>query len=154
MSSLYKKLHLDYEYQIRIGQYAAIASIVVVLLMPMWKCLWIGSSFVRILGESEQFGMLLFFIIVSWLIHTPLLASLFVFRIGICHLRKKLAIDAYVVVSILFTLSAMYYYHHTAVPKEYRWLRYLPALVDFILLLLLSVGLYGSIKRNTQIWNR
>lgn len=143
---------LTCERQILIGKHAAMAGIIVVLLMPMWKYISVATSFLTILEEPEQFGMFLFFLVGSWLLHTPLVALLCIFRRGIARPNGRLTRLAYVLVLALFAVSAAYYCHHSVFPREYRWARCIPALVYFLLLVLpLSLGYYGWKRLNALI---
>lgn len=136
--------------QIKIGTYAAIAGIVLMLFLP--PLLYIlgnyvaGTSIKAVLNEPEYIGGVLLYFTFAYVIHSPLFCFLGVFAYTLKRGRAKVVTILYSASLLWLALSAHHFWRYM---DDYSWVRYVPAMLYAIVLVpLLSQGLLGALKKS------
>ncbi len=147
-------LEINNETKIKIGRYAAIIAIPIVLCIPILMvqlvCFLLPEvSWSRIMEEGESRDFTGTYIIGGAIFHLPLCVFLYFFfhdlnknRVGKVHLFYCLVLLGF----FLSTCCYMLLYSQS----NCRWLMFVHALFYFILLIPLAIGLYGSLKRDEK----
>jgi len=138
-----RPIYLD---QIGIGNYAAKASILVIMIMPLGVLFRPGVSLMRIMSEPESRGMSTLFLLFTYALHVPVFIMLVTFSHAMRKCKFREVAMVYLTALAGLALSSIYY--SSTVFTRPTWMGYIPALVYFgVLVPLLSQGVFGALKR-------
>ena len=141
------------EMQIKIGNYSAIAAIVVILLaLPsFWLflvCYDSGSSLREIMEEPEDRGWTLLYLVITYCAHVPLICLLAIFPYVVKRCAFKTLLIFFVILLVGLILSGIYFYLTT--PKRHlsAWTPAISMVVYVaVVTFLLSQSILGRSKK-------